>query len=162
MTNLPPPDEPDIYEGLINALIAASTAHREASERFQVGLPYVHRAFELHEQVRQIVEESNVAWEESTELLLEAVGLVQADPQGNIVRAMALSAQASVASRRARAISEQTTVLMQQASAEFMRGMEVWNEGSESLRVGLERATTLLQSARRRETNGDNPDALTA
>ena len=162
MTNLPPPDEPDIYEGLINALIAASTAHREASERFQVGLPYINRSFELHRQVHAIMEESRTASEEATEILLEAVSLVQDDPQGNIVRAMALSAQATAASRRARAISAETAALTQQASVEFTRGMGIWNQGSESLRVGLERATTLLQQARRRPTNGDAPDALTA
>ena len=51
-TPLPPPDEPDIYESLIDALIAASTAFREASPHFEAALPRLRRAFELHEEVQ--------------------------------------------------------------------------------------------------------------
>ena len=162
MTNPPPPDEPDIYEGLINALIAASTGFREASVHFEAGLPHMRRAFELHEEVRLIIDEAYPVSAEATTLLLEAVVLVQADPQGNAAQALALSARVTADLNRARTAAPQVSALLQQASTEMLDGIAIWNQGSESLRVGLERATTLLQSARRRPTNGDNPDALTA
>lgn len=162
MTSLPPPDEPDIYESLINALVAASTAFREASPYFAAALPHMRRSIELDRQVQDIVEESIGISERATELLLEAVALVQADPQGNVAEALALSAQATATSRRARNVSAQATGITAQATVEMLRGVEIWHEGSESLRVGLERATTLLQAVRRPQTNGDAPDALTA
>ena len=161
-TPLPPPDEPDIYEALINALIAASTAFREASPHFEAALPHMRRAFELDREVQDRLEESVAVSERATELLLEAVALVQADPLGNITEALALSAQATVISRQARDISAQSTALTARSSIEMTQGLEIWHRGSESLRVGLERATTLLQAARRHQTNGDAPDALTA
>ena len=161
-TPLPFPDEPDIYESLIDALIAASTAFREASPHFEAALPRMRRAFELDRDVQVMVEESAAVSERATELLLEAVALVQTDPLGNITEALALSAQATAISRRARDISAQSTSLTARASIKMAQGMETWHRGSESLRVGLERSTTLLQAAWRSQTNGDAPDALTA
>ena len=161
MTSLPPPDEPDIYESLINALVAASTAFRESSPYFEAALPYMRRALELDRQVQDISEESAAVSEQATALLLEAVAMVQANPQGNVIEALALSAQATSHSRQARTISSRATALTAQASVQMLQGLEIWGRGSESLRVGLERATTLLQQARRRQTNGDAPDALT-
>ena len=159
---LPPPDEPDIYESLINALIAASTAFREASPHFEAALPHMRRALELDREVQVMLEESAAVSERATELLLEAVALVQADPLGNITEALTLSAQATAVSRQARDISAQSTASTALATVEMTQGLEIWHRGSESLRVGLERATTLLQAARRRQANGDASDALTA
>ena len=161
MTSLPPPDEPDIYESLINALIAASTAFRESSPYFEAALPRIRRAFELHQEVQLAIDAAYPASAETTALLLEAVALIQADPRGNAERALALSAQATAELNRARAVAPQISPLLQQASIEMLEGMEIWHQGSESLRVGLERATTLLQAVRRPQTNGDAPDALT-
>ena len=157
-TPLPPPNEPDIYESLINALIAASVGFREASPHFEAALTHMRQAFELDREVQEIVEESAAVSEHATELLLEAVAMVQADPRGNITEALALSAQATAISRRARDTSAQSTALTARASIEMTQGLEVWHRGSESLRIGLERATTLLQAARGRQTNGGNPD----
>ena len=162
MTSLPPPGEPDIYESLIGVLVAASTAFRESSPYFEAALPRIRRAFELHEEVRLAIDAAYPASTETTALLLEAVALIQADPRGNAERALALSAQATAELHRARAAAPQVSPLLQQASIEMLEGMEIWHHGSELLRVGLERATTLLQAARRPQTNGDAPDALTA
>jgi hypothetical protein len=161
-TQVPPPDEPDIYESLINALIAASTGFREASVHFEAGLPHMRRAFELHEEVRLIIDAAYPVSAETTTLLLEAVALIQADPQGNATQALALSAQVTADLNRTRTVAPHVPALLQQASTETLDGIAIWNQGSESLRIGLERATTLLQAARRRQTNGDMPDALTA
>ncbi len=61
MTNLPPPDEPDIYEGLVNALIAASRAYREALVHFQAALPRVHDILELHQPVQPFIDEASIS-----------------------------------------------------------------------------------------------------
>ena len=162
MTSLPPPDEPDIYGSLINALVAASTAFRESSPYFEAALPRIRRAFELHQEVQLAIDAAYPASAETTALLLEGVALIQADPRGNAERALALSAQATAELNRARAAAPQVSPLLEQASIEMLEGMEIWHRGSESLRVGLERATTLLQAARRPQTNGGNPDAPAA
>lgn len=162
MTSVPPQDEPDINEVLIDYLEAASAAHREASFHFEAALPQLNLGIELHRQSSDIMREADVVSDEATEMLLEAIALVQENPQGNIVRAMGLAAQATAASRRARVISSQSYELTQQAASEITQGMTVWSEGSRLLREGLEQATTLLQASRRRQTNGGRPDAPAA
>ncbi len=160
-TPVPSPDEPDIYEALIDYLEAASAAHREASFHFEAALPQINRGIALHRESQGIMNEANALSDEATEALLEAVALVQDNPQTNIIRAMGLAAQATAASRRARIISGQSLELTQQAYEEVAQGLAVWSEGSQLLRDGMARATTLLRVTRRRQTNGGNPDAAT-
>ena len=162
MTSLPPPDEPDIYESLINALIAASSGFREASTHFEAALPHMRRALELDRQILDIIEESGSVSADTTSRLLEAVRLVQDDPRRNVTEALAMTAHVTAELRRARSITAQSAVLNAHASVEMVRGLETWHQGSESLRTGLERATTLLQAARRPPTNGGNPDTTVA
>ena len=157
-TPVPSPGEPDIYEALIDYLEAASAAHREASFHFEAALPQLNRGIALHRESQGIMNEANALSDEATELLLEAVALVQDNPQANIIQAMGLAAQATAASRRARIISSQSQELTQQAYEEVAQGMTVWNEGSRLLREGLDRASALLRGMRRRQTNGGAPD----
>ncbi len=156
-TPVPPPDEPDIYEALIDYLEAAGAAHREASFHFEAALPQINRAQRMHRESSDIMREADARSDEAAELLIEAIALVQDNPQGNIIRAMGLAAQATSASRRARIISGQAYELTRQAADEMAQGLAVWSAGSQSLRDGLERASRLWRARRRRQTNGDSP-----
>ena len=162
MTSLPPPDEPHIHETLIAALIAASTAHLEASSYFEAALPHLGQARELDDQSQVVRNESIAAIDRAADLMLEVAALVQEDPPGNITQAIALMSDVKDADRRAPALSAGAAALTRQASVELEQGLTIWHEGTQALRVGLERASTLLQEGRRRQTNGDAPDALTA
>ena len=157
-----PPDEPDIYEALIEVLITASTAHLEASGYFEVGLKHIDQSIELHRHSEEVMERSFAVEQEAAGLMSEAVQLIQANPQENITRAIALIAEASEVNRQARAISAGAYALTRQASDEMRQGLSVWNEGTAALRIGLDRAATLLQEVRRHQSNGGTPDAQAA
>ena len=161
-TPVPPPDEPDIYEALIEVLITASTAHLEASSHFEIGLKHIDQSLELHRHSEEVMEQSLAVEQEAARLMSEAVRLIRSDPQENITRAIALMADAGEVNRRARAISAGAYAITRQASDEMRQGLSIWGEGTAALRIGLERAATLLQQARRRQTNGDRPDAQAA
>ena len=159
---IPPSGEPDIYEALANALLAASKAHLDASAHFEAALPRLRQARELDDQC-QIIRDESIVWvNRAADLMLEVASLARADLQGNIGQAMRLMSDVKDADRRAQALSAGATALTRQASAEVEQGLSIWHEGTETLRVGLERAATLLQEARNHQANGDNPEAQAA
>lgn len=55
-TPVPLPDEPDIYEALINTLTEASQAYREAAVHIQAALPNIHRILELHQSIQPAID----------------------------------------------------------------------------------------------------------
>ncbi len=162
MTSLPPQDEPNIYEALADALIAASTAFLEAEVHFDASRPYMDQSLELLRQSELIDNEANATSERAYDLMSEYRELTDADPRGNIDQARALMAEVLETRRRTQALRAGAVALTQQALAESRQGQTIRDKGTRALRIGLERATTLLQQARRRPTNGDAPDALTA
>ena len=162
MTSVPHHDEPDIYEVIAEALIAASKAHMEASAHFEDGLKRIRHCLDLHRQSEEVMERSLAAETEAAGLMAEAAELTRHNSQENIARAIALIAQVAESNRQARAMSAGAYALTRQASDEMLRGLAVWSEGTKSLQVGVERAATLLQQARRQPTNGDAPDTLAA
>ena len=162
MTALPPPGEPDIYEGLANALIAASNAFLEAEPHLDAALPHLRNAVELDRQCGDILDLMLVVSSEAEALLVEGVALLDADPQGNLAQARAKFAEMREAHRRGRALSAGASALTREANAEVTKGLAIWREGTYALRTGLERATTILQEVRRHQTNGDTPDAAAA
>ena len=159
---IPPRGDPDIYDALANALIEASRAHLEASAHFEAALPHLRQASELDNQSQIIRNESIDMIGRSADLMLEVARLMQADPSGNIAQAIALMSEVKDADRRAQALSAGSAALTRQASGEVTQGLSAWREGTEALRVGVERATTLVQEARNHQTNGGNPDAAAA
>ena len=162
MTTLPPPGEPDIYEALIEAMIIASTAHLEADVYFRDGLKHLKHAIELYRQMAAVEGEMHAAADEAEALLSEGVALLDADPKGNLAQARAKFAEMREVHRRGRSMSAGASALMREASAEITKGLEIRDEGTHALRIGLERATTILQEVRRHQTNGDTPDATAA
>ena len=159
---IPPTGKPETYDALANALIEVSSAHREASKHFEAALPHLRQASELDGQSQIIRDEVTVMNSRSTALMLEFLSLVQADPHGNIAQTDALMSEAKAVDRRAQALFVNACALTTQASEEMRRGLSVWHEGTAALRVGMERATTLVQEARNHQSNGGNPDAAAA
>ncbi|MDE2785908.1 MAG: hypothetical protein OXL37_04525 [Chloroflexota bacterium] len=159
---IPPSGEPDIYEALANALLEASRAHLEASGYFEAALPRLRQARELDDQCQILREESLAMVNRSADLMLEVGSLARADLQGNIAQALALMSDVKEIDRRARALSAGASALLWQASGEAEQGLSIWREGTDALRIGLERAATLLQEASNHQANGDNPDPPSA
>ena len=159
MVTLPPEGEPDIYEVLIEVLIIASTAHVEAYGHFRDGLQHIKHSIDLYRQAGDLEGEMHAAADEAEALLSEGVALLDADAQGNLAPARAKFAEMREIHRRGRALSAGASALTREASAEITKGLEIQEEGTHALRIGLERATTLLREARRHQTNGDTPEA---
>ena len=159
---VPTPGEPDIYESLADALFTASTAFLDAEPHFRDGLAHMRNCAELDRQVGVIDQQAHRASAEAHQLLSEYTDLMQADPQGNLVRARELMAVVREKHTQTEALLAGAAALTREATAETMKGLEIWGVGAAALRVGLERATTLLQQARRHHTNGGTPDAQAA
>ena len=77
-------------------------------------------------------------------------------------QAETLFEQAAGLRREAAVLARQINLSVQQASALMLQGVAATLAASEEHRIGLERATSLLQQARRRQTNGGRPDAQAA
>ena len=161
-TRVPTPGEPDIYESLADALFTASTAFLEAEPHFRAGLAHMRNCTELDRQVGLIDQQAHRASAEAHQLISEYTELMQSDPQGNLERARALMAEVREKHTQTEALLAGAAALTREASAETMKGLAIWGVGADALRAGLERATTLLQQARRHHTNGGTPDAQAA
>ena len=161
-TPVPTPGEPDIYEVLLDALIAASTAFLDAESHFQASYPYMTQSIALHGQADLVSEQARRASHDASGLMAEYLALMQDNPQENLARARDLMAEVRDAHDRAQALYAGSLALSRQALVETEQGMAIWNDGAQALRTGLERATTLLQQARRHHTNGGTPDAQAA
>ena len=156
---IPPRGDPDIYDALANALIETSRAHLEASAHFEAALPHIDHSINLHKQVEEIMQRSLAAESGAAASIAEAARLIRENSQENIARALELIAEVTAANEQARSISAGSYALTMQASEEMRLGLSAWREGTEALRVGVERATTLVQEARNHQTNGGNPEA---
>ena len=159
---IPPTGDPETYDALANALIVANSAQLEASERFEAGLRNIEHSLNLHKQIEEITQRSFSAESGAAGLIIEAARLIRENPQENIARALELIAEVMAANEQARSISAGSYALTRQASGEVTQGLSAWHEGTEALRVGIERATTLVQEARNYQSNGGNPDAAAA
>ena len=162
MVTLPPEGEPDIYEVLIEVLVIASTAHLEAYGHFRDGLQHIKHSIELYRQAGDLEGEMHATADEAEALLSEGVALLDANPRENLGKARAKFAEMRDCHRRGRALSAGASALVREASAEITKGLEIRDEGTHALRIGLERATTLLREVRRHQTNGDTPEAAAA
>ena len=161
-TPVPTPGEPDIYASMADALLTASKAFLEAEPHFRAGLAHMRNCTELDRQVGLIDQQAHRASVEAHLLISEYTDLMRADPQGNLERARDLMAEVREKHIQTEALLAGAAALTREASAETMKGLEIWGTGAAALRVGVERATTLLQQARRHHTNGGTPDAQAA
>lgn len=161
-TPVPTPGEPDFYESLADALLTASAAFLEAEPHFRVGMAHLRNCVELDRQVDLIDQQVRRVSTEAQQLASESIELTQADLPGNLARVRELMAEFREKHDQISALLAGAAALTREATAETTKGLEIWGVGSAALRVGLERAATLLQQARRRQTNGGTPDALAA
>lgn len=159
MTSLPPPGEPDIYEALLNVAIEASEATRIANDAYYAALVTIRRAFELTsrhtELLEQVGELSNQA-DEAFEAAMAMNGYRGPEP---MQQARALFRKAAARHGEARELARQMHFSVMQASPLLMQGIEAGLAASEAHRKGLERAATWLRQARRRQSNGEGPEA---
>ena len=162
MVTLPPPGEPDIYEGLASALIAASNAFLEAEPHLDAALPHLRQAVELDRQCGDILDLMLAASSEAEALLAEGIALLDANPRENLWEARTKFEEMRDYHRRGRALSAGASALTREANAEVTKGLTIWREGTNALRTGLERATVIFQEVRRHQTNGDTPEAAAA
>ena len=162
MTSVPHQDEPDIYESLADALIAASTAYLDADPYYEAGMTHLRQASELDQKSEELAVQAGMIMEQAYTLFSEYCALTGTDPQQNIDQARELMVEIRDLHRQERALRGGAAALGRQSLSETMQGMEIRAKGHEALRTGLERAATLLQQARRRPTNGDTPDTLAA
>ena len=162
MTNLPPPDEPDIYESLAAALIEASTGIRTANETGFAALEPMDRAIELTAGTPDLLRQARELSEQAWDLRHQAGLLTTQGGDEDIAQADGLRRQSGVLIGQASVISEQVLASVLESRSFMRQSIEQLMAASEIHRLALERATMLLYSARRRQSNGDNPDALTA
>lgn len=162
MTSVPHQDEPDIYESLADALIAASTAYLDADPYYEAGMTHLRQARELDQQGGELAVQAGLIMEQAYTLFSEYRALTDTNPQQHIDQARELMVEILDLHRREQALRAGVAALGRESLSETMQGMEIRAKGHEALRTGLERATTLLQQARQRPTNGDAPDTLAA
>ena len=160
MTALPPPGEPDIYYSLAEALRVASAGIRRANELSLAALDPIDRAIELTvntpELLRQARELSQRAWELREQArALAGEGPADADA---LEQADGLRRQADALMSRAAFISEQIAGAVLESRGLMRQGIEQLRASSEVHRAALESAAALMTAARRRQTNGGNPD----
>ena len=162
MTTLPPPGEPDIYEALLTAMVQASETTRIANAAYAAALQPLRQAMEmlprqtvLMEQVAELSSRARLASR-------EAESLANQDSPERMRQARLLLEQAAELHGEAAAVARRIHFAMMQASPLLLQGIEASLAASEEHRIGLERATLLLQQARRRQTNGDTPNIQAA
>ena len=155
MTALPPADEPDIYESLANALMEASAGIRQANELGFAALEPIDRAIELTISNPALLQQARELWARAWELREQANGLPRQDRDAGVEQADALTSRAIALSDQAHAAVLAGRPLMRQ-------GVEMLMAASETHRVALERAATLMTATRRPSGNGGAPDAAAA
>ena len=162
MTTLPPPDEPDIYEALLAALVQASETIRVANAAYAAALPLLRQAMEMLQRQTVLMEQVGELSNRARLASREAESLANQDRPETMRQARTLFEQAAELHGEAAAVARRIYFAMMQASPLMLQGVAATLAASEEHRIGLERASTLLQQARRRQTNGDRPDAQAA
>ncbi len=162
MTSLPPPDEPDIYEVLIDVAVQAGETIRVANEAYAAALQPLRRAMEMLPQQTVLMEQVGELSNRARLASREAESLANQDGPEAMRQARILFEQAAELHGEAAEVARQIYFSMMQASPLIQQGVEEILAASEEHRIGLARATSLLQQARRRRTNGDAPDTRAA
>ena len=162
MTTLPPPGEPDIYQSLLDAMVQASQTMRTANAAYAAALQPLRQAMERIGQHTAMLEQVGNLSTRAQEASREALSVPLDDSPERMRYAAALFGQAADLHHEAAAVAREIHLSMLQASPLLMQGIEMMLVASEEHRIGLERATTLLQQARRHQTNGGRPDAQAA
>ena len=137
---MPPPDEPDIYQSLANALMAASAGIREANELGFAALEPIDRAIELTINNPALLQQSRALWQRAWELREQANGLLPQDRDAGIEQADGRRRQADALMSRAVALSDQAHAAVLEGRPLMRQGIETLMAASEIHRVALERA----------------------
>ena len=90
MTSVPYQGEPDIYESLAEALIAASTAYLDADPYYEAGMTHLRQASELDQHSEELAVQAGLIMEQAYTLFSEYRALTDTDPQRNIDQAREL------------------------------------------------------------------------
>ena len=159
---MPPPDDPDIYQSLANALMTASAGIREANELGFAALEPIDRAIELTINNPALLQQSRALWQRAWDLREQANGLLPQDRDAGIEQADGRRRQADALMSRAVALSDQAHAAVLESRPLMRQGIETLMAASEIHRVALERAATLLTATRRPPGNGGAPDARAA
>ena len=162
MTSLPPPDEPDIYEVLIDVAVQAGETIRVANEAYAAALQPLRRAMEMLPQQTVLMEQVGELSNRAHVASRDAVAMANQGGAERMRQAETLFEQAAELRGEAVVVARQINFLAQQASPLIQQGVEEILAASEEHRIGLARATSLLQQVRRRQTNGDAPDTRAA
>ena len=162
MTTLPPPDEPDIYEALLAALVQASETIRVANAAYAAALQSLRQAMEMAAREPELLDQLGELYNRAHIAYRDAASMAHQGGAERMQQAETLFEQAAGLRREAAVLARQINLSVQQASALMLQGVAATLAASEEHRIGLERATSLLQQARRRQTNGDRPDAQAA
>ena len=161
-TPVPVPGEPDIYAALLNAMVQASGTMRAANAAYAAALQPLRQAMERIGRHTAMLEQVGELSDRAYAVSREALAMPLQDSPERMRQAAAMFGQAADLHREAAVTAREIHFSMLQASPLLMQGIEMMLAASEEHRIGLERATMLLQQARRRQTNGGAPDALAA
>lgn len=162
MTTLPPADEPDIYESLLNAMVQASGTMRAANAAYAAALQPMRQAMERIGRHTALLEQVGELSDRASAASREALAMPLRDSPERMRQAAAMFGQAAELHREAAVTAREIHFSMLPASPLLMQGIEMMLAASEEHRIGLERAVTLLQQARRHQSNGGAPDVAAA
>lgn len=162
MTTLPPPGEPDIYQSLLDAMVQASQTMRTANAAYAAALQPLRQAMESIGRTGELMEQAGELSDRAHEISQAAHNHTDQADQAGLLESGRMFRRAAELHGEARVLARQSYFAILQASPLIMEGVAAMLEASEEHRIGLERATTLLQQARRHQTNGGRPDAQAA
>ena len=143
-------------------MVQASETLRAANAAYAAALQPLRQAMEMLPQQTVLMEQVGELSNRARLASREAESLDNQDRPETMRQARILFEQAAQLHGEAAAVARQIYLAMMQASPLFLQGIAASLAASEEHRIGLERATSLLQQARRRQTNGDRPDAQAA
>lgn len=162
MTTLPPPGEPDIYQSLLDAMVQASQTMRTANAAYAAALQPLRQAMDRISRHTELLERVGHLSEQAHKASREALEVPLNDSPERMREAATLLGQSAELHREAAITAREIHFSMLQASPLLMQGIEMMMAASEEHRIGLERATTLLQQSRRHQSNGETPGAQAA
>ena len=162
MTTLPPPGEPEIYEALLTAMVQASETTRVANAAYAAALQPLRQAMEMAAREAGMLDRLGELSDRAHAASRDAIAMANQGGVERMRQAETLFEQAAALRREAAVAARQINFSAQQASALMLQGIEASLAASEEHRIGLERATSLLQQVRRRQSNGDTPEAQAA
>ena len=162
MTTLPPPGEPDIYQSLLDAMVQASQTMRTANAAYAAALQPLRQAMETIARTGELMEQAGELSERAYEISQAAHNRTDSVDQDGLLESSRMFRRAAELHREARMLARQAYFAILQTSPLIMEGVAAMLDASEEHRIGLERATTLLQQSRRHQSNGETPGAQAA